>query len=529
MSTAEAQREARPPVEADPRPDQSPRRDPLRLNFAANIAGQGVYLITGFILPRLIFDRVGATLLGVWDFGWSMTAHFMLVGAGMMSTVNREVAFCTQSADWDRLRQLVSTCFALFCGCAAVLLGVIVAAAWGLSALLPGLTAAELATARWVVVLLGLSIVVRFPAHVLNGIITGNERYVVHNAILVGTHLATVLTAIGLLLAGFGLAPIAAAYLGGELLAAGLKYAYARRICRQWRIRPRYVSRAMVRYVFGFGIKTFAGSLAQTVLYQTSTVLVGRFLGAEMLAVFARCRSLTLTLDRFLRRGALVFTPRASRLAAGADREALRRLILRATDYSLLLAVPGVLMLVIFGDTLLRIWMGPKFVAPLVLGILAAGHLIPMTQRASYQVLMGLAAHGRAALALVAAAVVSIALGLLLLGPLKAGLVGAALAVVIPVNLAYGVAIPALACRHVGLPVTALWLRLAGRTTLLGLGFGIPLLLVRMLVPWHGWLRLILAGGICGLGMVVTLQLMRRLDAAGSSRAAAPPAGACER
>ncbi len=486
------------PVEvgAAPQADapSGPRRDPLRLNFAANIAGQAVYLVTGFVLPRLIFDRVGATLLGVWDFGWSMTAHFMLVGAGMMSTVNREVAFCTQSHDWDRLRQLVSTCFALFCGCALVLLGAIAAAAWWLDALLPGLSAEQLATARWVVVLLGLSIAVRFPLHVLNGIITGNERYVVHNLILVGTHLATVAAAITLLLAGRGLAAMAAAYLGGELLAGALKYAYARRICEQWRIRPRYVSRSMAGYIFRFGAKTFAGSLAQTVMYQTSTVLVGRFLGPEMLAVFARCRSLTLTLDRFMRRGALVFTPRASALAAGADHEALRRLILRATDYSLLLAVPGVLLLVIFGDELLRLWMGPRFVTPLVLAIFAAGHLIPMTQRASYQVLMGLAAHGRAALALVAAAALSVALGLLLLGPLRMGLAGAALAVVIPASLAYGIAIPLLACRRVGLSPTALWQRLLLRTCVLTVAFGLPLVVLRFLPIASGWLQLALAG-----------------------------------
>lgn len=502
------------PVEtaATPRADAGAgvRRDPLRLNFAANIAGQAVYLVTGFVLPRLIFDRVGATLLGVWDFGWSMTAHFMLVGAGMMSTVNREVAFCTQSHDWQRLRQLVSTCFALFCGCALVLLGAIAAAAWWLDALLPGLSAGQLATARWVVVLLGLSIAVRFPLHVLNGIITGNERYVVHNAILVGTHLATVATAITLLLSGYGLPAMAGAYLGGELLGGALKYAYARRICDQWRIRPRHVSGRMAGYIFRFGAKTFAGSLAQTVMYQTSTVLVGRFLGAEMLAVFARCRSLTLTLDRFMRRGALVFTPRASRLAAEQDVAALRTLLIRATDYAMLLAMPGVLMLALFGDDLLRVWMGPSFVAPGVLAIFALGHLIPMTQRGAYQLLMGLASHGRAAIALVAAAALSAILGLLLLGGFGGGLRLAALAVALPATLAYGVAIPAVACRRVGLSAGRYWVRVGRDALRLAMVYGLPLAAVRLGCPLRGWPRLLLAAGVSGLIWAAVLLIRRR-------------------
>ncbi len=501
------------PVEAAPPAAKAPpagRRDPLRLNFAANIAGQAVYLVTGFLLPRLIFDRVGATLLGVWDFGWSMTAHFMLVGAGMMSTVNREVAFCTQSHDWHRLRQLVSTCFVLFCGCAAVLLAAIAAAVTWLDALLPGLTAAELATARWVVLLLGLSIAVRFPLHVLNGIITGNERYVVHNAILVGTHLATVATAITLLLTGFGLPAMAAAYLGGELLGGALKYVYARRICDQWRIGPRYVSRSMAGYIVRFGAKTFAGSLAQTVMYQTSTVLVGRFLGAEMLAVFARCRSLTLTLDRFLRRGALVFTPRASRLAAERDVAALRALLIRATDYALLLAMPGVLMLALFGDDLLRVWMGPSFVAPGVLAVFALGHLIPMTQRGAYQLLMGLAAHGHAAIALVAAAVLSATLGVVLLGGFGGGLRLAALAVALPATLAYGVAIPTLACRRVGLSAGRYWSRVSRDALRLALIYGLPLVAVRLACPLSGWPRLLLAAGVGGLFWAAVLLTRRR-------------------
>ncbi|MHC5062326.1 MAG: hypothetical protein ACYTFK_14830, partial [Planctomycetota bacterium] len=46
-------------------------RDRLVSNVIFNWAAYSVFIVAGFIMPRLIDRRLGQELLGIWDFAWS--------------------------------------------------------------------------------------------------------------------------------------------------------------------------------------------------------------------------------------------------------------------------------------------------------------------------------------------------------------------------------------------------------------------------------------------------------------------------
>lgn len=453
----------------------------LGRNVVANVAGQLVFVLTGFILPRLVFDRIGFEMLGVWDFGWSIVAHLMLVGGGMMSVVSRDVARFAAMNNVEELRRLISSCFVLFVLCGLCALGLALAVTRLLPTILPSLPPELLDDARAVVFLLGLSVTVRFSLHVFNGIITGHQRYVLHNIIVGGTYLASAFVMVMLVVLGCGLVTIAATYLVGELVSGVLKLWFARRICPDWRIGWRFVRRSTIVHVITFGGKTMLGAVSRVLLYQTNAALVGYYLGVESLAIFARSRSLVLTVDRILLKMGMVFTPRASFLQARGDKSALQRSLYISVEYSLYIAIPAVLLLTILGGPILEVWMGGKFSRPGLLAILAAGHLIPLSQRGTYHILMGMGRHGWPALAQFIAALLGTALAVLLLGWSDLGLVGAAVAIVLPITVVDAVILPMVARRNLGIDMGHFLYRTWARPVTVALPFAAVLLVCRVL------------------------------------------------
>lgn len=479
---ADAGHDTEPDPEARSSAASAARSPSVAGNVAANVVGQFVFVLSGFVLPRLVFDRIGVEMLGVWDFGWALVAHLTLVGGGVLSAVSREVAQYTGNHDVARLRNVISTCFVLFTVVGVIVAGVTATAAAFVSVFLPGLSPAAVADARWVVVLLGLSAAVHFPFHVFNGVITGHQRYVLHNVIMSGTHVATIAGVLAVLLLGLGLPAMAGVYLLGELAAGGIKLYFARRICPEWRIARRYVTRDMLRHVLTFGGKTFLRSVSTVVLYQTNLIFVGYFLGVESVALFARPRSLVRSVDRIIQKVAMVFTPRASHLQASGDPGALLQSMHQATQYILYVALPSVLLLALLGGPLIEVWMGGKFADGMLIAVLAVGHLAMFAQRGAYHVLMGMARHGWPAFAEFVASLVGIGLTVLLVGYFKLGLLGAALGLVVPMTLVNLFVTPIYACRVLDASPLRFWYRAAAKPLLLAVPFGAVLVLTRLLL-----------------------------------------------
>ena len=84
-------------------------RDRLISNVLFSWASHFVFIIAGFIMPRMIDNHLGQELLGVWDFGWSLVAYFDLIQAGINSSVNRYVARYRAADDMNSVNDTVSS------------------------------------------------------------------------------------------------------------------------------------------------------------------------------------------------------------------------------------------------------------------------------------------------------------------------------------------------------------------------------------------------------------------------------------
>ena len=89
-------------------------RSRLVPNVIFNWAAYFVFIVAGFIMPRMIDHRLGREILGIWDFAWSLVGSFKLVQLGIGSSVNRYIAKYRAAKDTDGINLIInSSCFLL--------------------------------------------------------------------------------------------------------------------------------------------------------------------------------------------------------------------------------------------------------------------------------------------------------------------------------------------------------------------------------------------------------------------------------
>jgi O-antigen/teichoic acid export membrane protein len=344
--------------------------------------------------------------------------------------------------------------------------------------------------AQCVVLILGVACALELLTISFKGVITGSGRYDVESTILGGSHILEVGAMIVVLLQDASLVRLATVVFGFQCLRLLASAVAAKSVCPQLRISFRRCSCSALTQVLVFGGKSFLFMTFRTVMYQFNAIMIAHFLGPGMLAVFARQRALVMHGESLMLRYAHALVPVASAMDAKSDREGLRELLIKASLYSVYIVLPFVISLIVMGGPIVRFWMGSAYESPVVLGILAIGHLLVLSQRGTVSIVMALDRHGLLAIGMVMASVIGVLLAWFLLGPMEMGLAGAAIALVFPLTLFSG-----LGTMLVGCSVTGISVREYLRKTLLG-----P---VRIVLPFAAWL--VVARWLCGTNALSAL------------------------
>jgi len=464
-------------------------------NVLTSWLGHFIVIAAGFAVTAVLYRKLDSAVLGVWYFSWSLAAYFGLVQMGIGSSVDRYVARYRAAGDGDGINTVVNSVLATMLIMALGVLVLTVGTTWLLPVVWAGRLGAMAGEAQFVVLCLGVGVAISLASAPFGGLITGYHRWDIHNAILVVGRVLSVLGMIAVVLLGYRLRALAAVSLAGAALESVLRVIWARRTCPLLRIRRGFIRWFMIRDGFAFGVKSLIPRWSDLLVYQTTNVMIVSFLGPAALALFAPPMTLVRHVATLVYKFAFVLVPTASAMQSVQGRKDLQRLMVQATRYGLYIALPMLVTLVVLGGPLLRIWIGPERARGSVLAILAIGHLVLIGLSPAKSVLAGLNAHGRAGLAHLLAAGLACG-GVIAVLAMGKGLNAVALAMAVPLTVAYGVLMPGYACRQVGMPV----LRFVRRAALGPLLCNLPLLgclvIGRALADaWQGWAAGALAGG----------------------------------
>jgi len=478
-------------------------RDRLVSNVIFSWVGHFVFIVAGFILPRMIDRRLGQELLGVWDFAWSIVSYFNLVELGIGGSVNRYVARYRMTGDIDGINRTVSSASFILGVTGILIFGMTITVSLMLAQLFGAQLGENVREAQWVVLFLGTDIGVQIAIGVFPGVLMGCHRWRLLNLITSGRHAAVITGMIIALVMGGGLRTISLIFLIGNILARLVWVIVAYRICKGLRLGLSMIGWNMIKELYVFGGKSLIPILSKMLLSQTTSVLIVAYLGPAALALYARPFSLVRHIEQLVLKIAAVVRPTVSSLQSANDLQGIRELLKKSVRYSLYMVLPMVLVLSFFGDAILQFWMGPRYANGLIPAILAIGFLAYLVQSPAVQVLAGLNAHGRAGLAQFIASLCSAGLVVIVLGFLKWGLVGAALAVTLPMTLMNVIYLPQLVCRRVGLNLREYLVSVTVGPLLHILPFAICLVVARLIFHANLLLGLIIGGTAGGAFLAV--------------------------
>lgn len=404
-------------------------------------------LAVAFLLTPFLIRTLGPARYDIWCVVEAILAYFTLLDLGVGAYLVTAVARGRRStAEIDRV---TSASLAIFSVAGAVVLAVGVPLAIVLAPRL-GDRIGDPADATGFMLVMLVNLAVTLPTSLFGSMLEGLERYVVRSIVKV---IALAVRATGYVLAAraFGtLLPLAVISLIVTLLEAGVSAWCCRRAVPGWRPSRATIDRATLREVRGYSWHAFLAMLAGRITLQTGAVVVGLLLPTGQVTAFATAARLIDYAKTLLRTVTATLTPGIAALDAVGDRDGIRRLVLRATAFTVAIAIPLNVGLLLFGRAFLTRWVGAEIAdaafAPLA--ILASTVTIGVAQSAAARVLYGLGRlKGFARLALAEAAV-NLALTLFLIGPLSTA--GVALAVAAP-NALFCVATIAVACRAAGI------------------------------------------------------------------------------
>lgn len=404
----------------------------LLRNVLTSWGAQAVFIVTGFVMPRLIDARLGQESLGVWDFSWSLIAYFTLVQGGVVSSINRYVAKHRAAGDIEGVNIVASSVTLILVGMAVVVAALTVAATFLIPIFFSSKLGSNLRDAQSVVFILGMSLALQVSRGVFGGILTGCHRWDLHHTVNAAVRILEASMMLVVVLAGGGLRGLALASFTSEALGVWVRIYYTRQVFPALRIRLSLTRLPVARNLMRFGGKTFLPVIGELVSNQTANLMIIGFLGPGALALFARPRNLIRQGQVLVYRYASVLTPTTSSLQASEGDEPVRRLLIDGSRHAGFMVLPLVAVLTIAGGPLMRLWMGPNYDDPWVPLVLALGAMPGLLQLPAWAILNGLNAHGRPGVIRLLSALVGIAGMWLALGPLHQGIVGAAVALSVP-------------------------------------------------------------------------------------------------
>jgi len=444
-----------------------------------------VFFVSGFIMPRLIDHKLGHDVLGVWDFSWSLVTYFRFVDMGVTASVNRYVARHWGKDEIDGINRVVSSAtFALAIAAAIIFIGTVIVVFQLPHWFGEKLNGQMLVTQRSVFYLGAmLSVGTAFGAY--GGVLTGCHRWELQTMRNSVWQFITVAGMIVALFLGAGLATLAAITAIGQTLGQLTMISLAYHACPGLKLKYSYVSFATLKELYIYSGKILLPTISEMLLNQTTSVLIIGAMGPTALAIFTRPRALLRQLDALERKMGMILVPTTSVLASTDKTEEIRGLLIKSVRYALYLVLPTILILVFFGDYIMRVWMGPDYAIFLIPAILAIGFIGVTIQESILAILIGMDAHGRGGLAQLIGSIVATLAGYVMIRQYHMGLVGMALAVTVPQIIVSAGYLPWMACRHLGIKLGGFFQLAITKPILQLLPFAICLGVCRILLKPH--------------------------------------------
>lgn len=423
-------------------------QDRMLSNVLLSWAGHLVFIVAGFIMPRLIDNHLGQVTLGVWDFGWGIVNYLNLINFGIGPNLNRYVGKYRAKNELENLCRITSSVYFTQYVISTIFACAILIVFYNFDRFFAHSLGDNVDNAKWVVVFLGASLWSQLLFGGARGVLTGYHRWDIHNYIHSISYMCITAGMVILLVMGQGIVSLAIVYFVGSFIAEVSRAYMAKRIATEIVISYKHVNRGDIIKMFMFGGKVMLNAIPRLVTIQTTNIFVIQALGPAALAILSRPLALVRHVEMFISKYTFILAPAAGSMQGENKEVELRKLFIESHMYSNALTFPPIIILIVFGDYILNLWMGADYANGHLTAILAGGGLIYISQKPSMNILTGMNMHGKIGIILFTVTLGSYFVGLIYLEMTFWSLERAAIIFTVSNVLGYGVVLPWFACRR---------------------------------------------------------------------------------
>jgi O-antigen/teichoic acid export membrane protein len=393
----------------------------------------------------------------------------------------RQITQADSRGDEDEVNVVLSTFVVVY-----ALIGLVTLAATAVLTLavvprFSKLSPEQVRTAQLILAILGARMAIGFPMGVFGAITTARQRFALTGSIAIAVALLQGAVTYLVLSAGYGVVTLVASTTTVSLASYLAYAAAARHTFPPMRMSPSRFSGRHVREVTSFSLYLFLISIAYHASTSVDNVVIGAYVGTAAIAVYTVAVRLSEYQRQFCGQFTGLLFPLVVRFHENRNAEALRATLLDGTRIALGLVAGVTLGLIVFGRDLIQIWMGTGFEGTVVpLYILALAGVAMVAQGPTGTILLGIGRHKLVGWASIAEILGNIVLSLALVD--RYGLTGVAVGTAVPFALINVLLLMPVACRAVGVPLSA-FARSAALPTVIAL---LPALAVSVLVRMGG-------------------------------------------
>jgi len=258
----------------------------LSRNILANLLGQGLVLVLGFVAVRYVFTRLGADALGIIYFSITLSAVlYSVLEMGIGSTVVREISAHVHDEP-GYVRELIRTASLFYWGAYGLLVVVVYLGAPLLVGKWINLKDLDAATASRMVQILGIGTLTVLPRSLYDSVLRGFQRMEFNNLIEVATLGLQQFGIVLILVLGGGLMPVIY-WLTASFWLGVLAYLLAAAHFVSFRPLVPGFSAQVVSRNFRYSSNMAAISILATVHMQADKVIVSKLLPIGTFAFYA--------------------------------------------------------------------------------------------------------------------------------------------------------------------------------------------------------------------------------------------------
>jgi O-antigen/teichoic acid export membrane protein len=403
-----------------------------------HVLGRGVawnwvgFLVVGgvsFAITPFMIRHLGELYYGIWMLGHSVLSYYTLCDLGLSPSVQRFVALSRSTGDPRIASEAVSAGVAMM-----TVMGILVAAGTVIIAiLLPRfgmVSASTIPVFRTVLLILGGSVAISFPARPLSAYLGGVHRFDLANGISTGATLLRAGCVCVLLNRGHGVIAVSLVSLLSAVIALAAYIAAIRSLDSDVLRFAQGFHWGKVRKLGQFSFYVFLADIGEYLRLYLDSVVVAKWVGVVFVTYYSVAGSLISFQNNMM---AGVAGPLMTELVGrdGEQADEGRNFFLRSTKLTTLLATLGAVLLVTNGKLLLQVWLGPKFLwVYTTLVVLTVAHWIDRAQSPSMHLLYSRGRHKAMAYWTILEGVANLALSIYLAK--RIGIVGVALGTAIP-------------------------------------------------------------------------------------------------